>query len=189
MKPLVLLAVVVTAAVSTTRAGADEPQNAIYAEAGGAGLAYSFGYERVIDPKITIRVGYSYFSLGGICGYSGCWFLHGNPTEGDNPSANLMLLPVTASWIALRHKQHALEVGGGVTFALANDMGYDRSGLAGGGYGTLFAGYRFSPTAHPGFQFRIGAMALVMAGFKMSDGDPVRYPINPSGYMSLGAAF
>lgn len=172
-------------------AAAAEPPlapNAVYVEGFGAGLTYSFNYERLVGPDAAVRVGFSYDSLGGVCGYStGCAWIGGSPSALDSPSANLVMIPLTASYLGIRHGHHVLEVGAGATLAYADRV--RRMATATGGFLVGFAGYRYQPSRR-GVQFRIGASLYVGPGFDRyisQDGLPL--PIAAWGYTSVGFAF
>ena len=170
--------------------------NSLYAEGFGPALTYSFNYERLVTDDVGIRVGFGYDSLGGVCGlketYSreGCAFIHGAPNGQNSPSAELVIVPLTASYVAIRARRHALELGGGVSLAYAYDTGSTRSTSAIGAFSSVFVGYRYHPVGNAGFQFRIGA--IVMAGNGMGFGlteHADSFGFLPWAYLSLGASF
>jgi hypothetical protein len=163
----------------------EEPKpapNSVFAEGLGAGLAYSINYERRVIDDLGIRVGFSYLSVSATAGAA-------------ESSGAFVTFPVTVSYLGVRGGKHALEVGGGGTLAYAAVSGsaFASSSSEGvGGYGTLFLGYRLHPVDRAGFQFRIGAMALIGPGLNVF-GDTVEerqgVGVLPWGYISFGAGF
>lgn len=184
------LVLVLALAPSAAAAPGDPPlaRNAVYVEGFGAGLTYSIDYERLVSPVASVRLGWGYDSLGGVCGYgAGCAWLAGSPSAENSPSANLTMIPVTASYLGLRRGHHVLELGGGVTLAVADHV--RGMAIATGGFAVAFAGYRYQPSCR-GVQFRIGASLYVGPGFgRYLGGDPLPLPVFPWGYTSVGFAF
>ncbi|HVK66695.1 MAG TPA: hypothetical protein VM694_19560 [Polyangium sp.] len=164
----------------------DKPApNSIYAEGLGAGLWYSINYERRVIDDLGVRVGFSYISIGATVS---------SGSSSTSASASLLTFPITASYLGVRSGKHALEVGGGVsvTYATAqasNSFGASASGSGIGAYGNLMVGYRLHPVDGAGFQFRVGAMALVGPGFNVFGDDPTAVGVLPFGYISFGAGF
>ncbi|WP_211365654.1 hypothetical protein [Polyangium fumosum] len=166
----------------------DKPApNSIYAEGLGAGLWYSVNYERRVIDDLGVRVGFSYISIGATVSSGGA---------SSSASASLLTFPITASYLGVRSGKHALEAGGGVsiTYATAqasNSFGASASGSGIGAYGNLMVGYRLHPVDGAGFQFRVGAMALIGPGFNVlgDDPDPAAVGVLPFGYISFGAGF
>ncbi|MDI3291975.1 hypothetical protein [Polyangium sp. 15x6] len=164
----------------------DKPApNSIYAEGLGAGLWYSLNYERRVIDDLGVRVGISYISIGATVSAG---------SSSSSASASLLTFPITASYLGVRSGKHALEVGGGVsvTYASAqasNSFGASASGSGIGAYGSAMVGYRLHPVDGAGFQFRVGAMALIGPGFNVFGDDPTAFGVLPFGYISLGAGF
>lgn len=159
--------------------------NSIYAEGLGAGLWYSLNYERRVIDDLGVRVGLSYISLGASVSTG---------SGSASASASLLTFPITASYLGVRSGKHALEVGGGasITYATAsasNSFGSSASGSGVGAFGTLMVGYRLHPVGKAGFQFRIGAMALMGKGFNVFGDNAADFGVMPFGYLSLGASF
>lgn len=155
-------------------------KNSIFAEGLGAGLAYSFNYERMVIDDLGVRAGFSYLSASASAG-------------GSSASSTLLTFPITASYVGVRSGKHALELGGGATLAhssgSASSLGQSASGSGMTAYGTAMVGYRLHPVDHAGFQFRVGAMALLGKGLGLSDPDPEAFSVLPWGYLSMGASF
>jgi hypothetical protein len=161
-------------------------QNAVYVEGFGAGLTYSLDYERRVRPALAVRIGVSYDSLGGVCGYgSGCGWIQTSPSAQDSPSSNLVMIPLTMSYLGIHRGRHILELGGGATFAYAD--GVRRMAVETGGFLVGFAGYRYQPT-RCGFQFRIGASLYLGRGIGRLLGEP-SLPLFAWGYTSVGYGF
>ncbi|MRG94592.1 hypothetical protein [Polyangium spumosum] len=164
----------------------DKPApNSVYAEGLGAGLWYSLNYERRVIDDLGVRVGISYISIGASIDTG---------AGSSSASASLLTFPITASYLGLRSGKHALEAGGGVsiTYATAqasNSFGSSASGSGVGAYGTAMVGYRLHPVDGAGFQFRVGAMALIGPGFNVFGDDPTAVGVLPFGYISFGAGF
>lgn len=159
----------------------DPAPNAIFIEGLGAGLAYSINYERHVVPELAVRLGFSYLSVSA------------SASSGDTSaeaSSAYLTFPITAAYVGLR----GLEVGGGVTLAYASGsastVGASASGSGIAPLGTLAIGYRLHPRGRAGFQFRVGAMALVGKGLSLSsDASPDDIGILPWLYISFGAGF
>lgn len=177
----------VDAAAPQAAAPRTEPklaENTIYAEGLGAGLAYSLNYERMVAESVGVRAGFSYMSFGA------------SATVGDqttSASATFMTFPITASYVGVRSGKHALELGGGATLmsasGTASGIGASSSGSGFGALGTAMVGYRIHPVEGAGFNFRVGAMALMGKGVSLSAGDPTAFGMIPWFYLSLGASF
>jgi len=154
-------------------------QNTIYAEGLGAGLAYSLNYERRVIDELGLRAGFSYLSVSATAGSA-------------SSSSTYTTFPLTVSYLGLHSRKATFEVGGGMTLAYASGsasaLGATTSGSGMTPYGTAFVGYRLHPVGG-GFNFRIGAMALVGKGLSLSSNDPSKIGILPWGYISFGASF
>jgi hypothetical protein len=172
-------------------AKSDEPDpktlpaaNSVFAEGLGAGLWYSINYERRIIPDVGVRVGFSYVSYG--ASISG-------PGTSASASVSALTFPITASYLGIRGGKHALELGGGASLsyvtgsAASGGVGASASGLT--AFGTLMVGYRLHPVGGAGFQFRIGAMALMGKGFNVFGDNIADFGVMPFGYISFGAGF
>jgi hypothetical protein len=165
--------------------GGDHPApNSIYLEGLGAGLAYSVNYERMVSDDVGVRLGFSYMSFGGSATAGG---------QTSSASATFVTIPITASYTGIRAGSSALELGGGTTIAYASGsasgVGASASGSGMMPYGVVMVGYRLHPLGHPGFQFRVGAMAIIGEGLGLSNPDPSSIGVLPWGYLSLGASF
>jgi hypothetical protein len=158
--------------------------NSIYIEGLGAGLAYSLNYERMVIDDLAVRVGISYLSIGASATTS---------AGTTSASASLITVPITASYTGIRSGKHALELGAGTTLAFASGSasGFGVNSSASGmmPFGDLIVGYRIHPINHAGFNFRVGAMALIGKGLSLSTGDPEAIGVLPWLYVSLGASF
>ena len=160
-------------------------ENSIYAEGLGAGLAYSLNYERLVADEVAVRAGFSYMSFGASVS---------SGTETASASATFMTFPITASYLGVRSGKHALELGGGTTLmsasGSASGIGASSSGSGFGALGTAMVGYRIHPVEGAGFNFRVGAMALMGKGVSLSStSDPAGFGVIPWFYLSLGASF
>lgn len=160
--------------------------NSIYAEGLGAGLAYSLNYERLVIDDLAVRAGFSYMSFGASATSSN--------GQTASASATFMTFPITASYLGVRSGKHALELGGGATImsasGSASGIGASSSGSGMGALGTAMVGYRIHPLEGAGFNFRIGAMALMGNGVSLSAAnDPTAFGMIPWFYLSLGASF
>lgn len=158
--------------------------NSIYLEGLGAGILYSVNYERMVIDELGVRLGFGYTSVGGSVS-------SGSMTT--SASASLLMIPITASYLGIRSGKHALELGGGTTIAYASGsasgIGASASGAGVLPYGIAMVGYRLHPVDHAGFQFRVGAMAVVGQGLALSNPNPSSLGVLPWGYLSLGASF
>jgi hypothetical protein len=158
--------------------------NSIYLEGLGAGLAYSLNYERMVVDDVGVRVGFSYLSFGASATTS---------AGTTSSSASFITVPITASYIGLRGRKSSLELGGGMSLnyasGSASGLGASASGSGVAPLGVAMVGYRLHPVDGPGFQFRVGLMALVGNGLGFSNPDPTKVGVLPWGYLSLGASF
>jgi len=174
------------AAPAPAKPPADEPApNTIYLEGLGAGLAYSLNYERMVVPDVGVRIGFSYLSFGATASDG-----LGNSESATGTYINI---PITASYTGVRSGKHALELGAGTTlsFASGSASGFGMSTSASGltPIGDLIVGYRIHPINGAGFNFRVGAMALIGKGLSLSANNPGSVGILPWLYLSLGASF
>jgi hypothetical protein len=161
-------------------------ENSIFIEGLGAGGLYSLNYERMVADEVAVRAGFSYLSIG--------MSASGSNGQTSGASATLMTFPLTASYLGVRSGKHALELGGGATLisasGTASGTGVSASGSGFGALGTAMVGYAIHPVEGAGFNFRIGAMALMGKGVSLSSGsDPTAFGFAPWGYLSLGASF
>jgi hypothetical protein len=164
---------------------ADQPApNSIYAEGLGAGLAYSLNYERLVVRDLGVRAGFGYWGVGASATVDG---------QTTGASASFLTIPVTVSYLGVRSGKHSLELGGGATLintsGSGSGFGVSASDSALTALGTAMVGYRLHPVGNAGFQFRVGAMALVGKGLGLSATDPEKMGVLPWLYLSLGASF
>ena len=164
---------------------ADQPApNSIYAEGLGAGLAYSLNYERLVVRDLGVRAGFGYWGVGASATVNG---------QTTGASASFLTIPVTVSYLGVRSGKHSLELGGGATLintsGSGSGFGVSASESAMTALGTAMVGYRLHPVGNAGFQFRVGAMALVGKGLGLSATDPEKLGVLPWLYLSLGASF
>jgi len=138
----------------------------------------------VID-DVGVRVGFSYMSFGASAT---------DTTTGQtsNASATFITVPITASYIGVRSGSSSLELGGGMTITYAggsaSGVGVSASGSGMLPLGVAMVGYRLHPVDHPGFQLRVGLMALAGEGLGFSN-NAGNFGVIPWGYLSLGASF
>jgi hypothetical protein len=158
--------------------------NSIYLEGLGAGLAYSLNYERMIVDDFAVRVGFGYLSIGASAT---------SASGSASASASFLSVPLIASYTGVRSGKHALELGAGTTLifasASASGFGMNSSGSGMAPLGDLLVGYRIHPVNGAGFNFRIGAMALIGQGLSFSSGNADSLGVLPWFYLSLGASF
>ena len=159
-------------------------ENSIYIEGLGAGLFYSLNYERLVVEQLAVRIGFSYTSWGASATAG---------SSSSSASSTYLTFPITASYIGVRGGKHSLELGGGMTLVYASGSasagGVSATGSGAAPLGILMVGYRLHPIGRAGFQFRVGAMALIGQGLSLSDPDPDALGMLPWAYMSLGASF
>lgn len=155
-------------------------KNAIFLEGLGPGLLYSANYERLVIDELAVRVGFSYLSMSASASSGG--------TTAE-ASASFFTIPVTATYVGLR----GLEAGGGMTLLHTSGSGSSVGvSASGSGFAPLFTalvGYRLHPTGGAGFQFRVGAMAMMGEGLSLSSDNPGGFGVLPWLYLSLGAGF
>jgi len=155
----------------------------VFAELAGSGLAYSVNYEHRFLDMFGVRAGLSYFGVG----------------VGDS-AFRALWVPVGLSYLGVRSGKHGLDAGLGVTiYAPFVSVAGAGSAAAVFPMGWVNVGYRYHPLeGHPGFNFRVGAMAFVGAavttsglGFNLSPGTltPLSTVLLPWGYVSFGASF
>ncbi len=155
--------------------------NTLYAEGFGAGLLYSLNYERIVArDQLGLRVGVETLSFS-------------SSSSDVSARARIVIVPLTASYLGIRSGSHVLELGGGasVMYATASAQGFGTTASASGvtPLGVAMAGYRYHPLDDGGFNFRVGAMALVGRGLGSSDGQSDRIGVAPWFYLSAGASF
>jgi hypothetical protein len=155
-------------------------KNAVFLEGLGPGLLYSVNYERLVIPELAVRLGFSYLSMSA------------SATSGGTTataSASFFTIPITATYVGLR----GLEVGGGMTLFHASgsgsSVGVSASGSGFAPLGTLLVGYRLHPDNGVGFQFRVGAMAMMGEGLSLSTDNPGGFGVLPWLYLSAGVGF
>jgi hypothetical protein len=68
-------------------------------------------------------------------------------------------------------------------------IGASASGSGFSPLGTALVGYRLHPRGHAGFQFRVGAMAMMGQGLSLSASNPGSFGVLPWLYLSAGAGF
>jgi hypothetical protein len=156
-------------------------QNTVYAEGMGAGLLYSLNYERRVIDELGVRAGFGYWTVDASAGSA-------------SSKASYLTIPLTVSYLGLHSRRATFEVGGGMTLlytsAAASGFGAAADGSGITPLGTAFVGYRLHPVGG-GFNFRIGAMALIGKGLSLSTdpADADKVGVLPWLYMSLGASF
>ena len=156
------------------------PQNSIHVEGLGAGVLFSFNYERLLPKDLAVRVGFAYIGMGGT---------ETDPDTGTTVDVNVGLfsIPITVSWLGLRSSNnvHMLELGLGATVVGLTASASVDIPLAGSLFGAgatatalphFVVGYRLQAGA---FQFRTGFTPLINP-----DGGVVPLP-----HMSFGASF
>jgi hypothetical protein len=151
-------------------------RNSVFFEGLGAGLFYSFNYERLVIPDLAVRLGVGILTVNKIF---------------DEGRVFIATIPLTLSYLGLGSARHMFEVGGGLTVVIAGDAtsGIFESGDGGvGAMGVLFAGYRLHPTGRPGFLFRAGLQAIVARGLGVS-GTADSIGVLPWPYISGGLSF
>ena len=147
-------------------------RNAVYAELGGAGLAYSVGYERHFGAQRAFVAR---------AGVSAVWLVEANTRE----QLRLQALPVGFSWLYGR-RAHRLELGLGLTAAFAQSNLDTREGSL-DTYSFLAAvatvGYRYQPLSSRWFA-RV-ALTPLYGGARFD-------PLSTGGFMpwlSLGGGY
>jgi hypothetical protein len=139
----------------------------------------------MVADEVAVRAGFSYMSFGASVSSGG---------QTSSASASIMTFPITASYVGVRSGKHALELGGGTTLmsasGSASGIGASSSGSGFGALGNAMVGYRIHPVDGAGFNFRVGAMALMGKGVSLSNtADPAAFGMIPWFYLSLGASF
>jgi hypothetical protein len=174
--------------------GYEQPQNvrapnSIYAEGLGAGLFYSINYERLLTEDIGLRGGFGYLSETARAQSINA---NGTTTVSESASASILTIPVTVSYIGVRGRTSALEVGGGATFVhfsgSTSGFGANSTGASSTAFGIAMVGYRLHPVDGAGFQLRVGGMVVAGKGLSLS-GDGTAFGAIPWLYLSLGASF
>jgi hypothetical protein len=143
-------------AVVTAQEGAAEPRphSAVYAELLGQGLLYSLNYEYLLSNHVSLRAGFTSWSLPTFP------FLPGNMTFTG--------FPLMVNYLAGEGSNH-LELGVGIipgTVSFTGEETFFGSNISGSktvviGTGTF--GYRLQPP-EGGFIFRIGLVPLIGSG-------------------------
>jgi hypothetical protein len=155
-------------------------KNGVFLEGLGPGLLYSINYERLVTDDLAVRLGFSYWSVTATASSGG---------TSASASASFFTVPVTATYVGLR----GLEAGGGMTLlhtsGTGSTIGASASGSGFAPLGVALVGYRLHPVGGPGFQFRVGGMAMMGKGLSLSASDPTAFGVLPWLYLSAGAGF
>ena len=142
----------------------------------GAGLAYTFNYERVLMYGIAARIGIGYWAVKVTAGTA-------------TAKASYLTVPIAVNYIGISRGPHGLEVGAGATLfyvsAAGSSMGTSASAAGMTAWGNFNIGYRFHPR-RMGFQFRIGFQLLYAPGLGFSNDNPAAFGVLPWGYISVG---
>lgn len=158
--------------------------NSVNVEGLGAGLIYSFNYERLVMEDLGVRVGLSYMSFSASATSS---------SGTSSASASFMTFPIEVSYLGVGSKHHMLEAGGGFSLLYASGsasgVGYSASGSGMGVLPNLLIGYRLHPVDGAGFQFRVGMMVFIGKGMGLDVNDPDKIGFLTWPYLSLGASF
>jgi hypothetical protein len=158
--------------------------NSVYAEGLGAGLLYSINYERLVTEDIGVRAGFGYWSVSSSASSGGTT---------ATSSASALTIPITVSYLGVRGRKSALEVGGGLTVlhlsGSSSGFGVSSNGSDTSALGVAMIGYRLHPVDGAGFQFRVGGMVLGAKGLGFSATNPDSFGFLPWLYLSLGASF
>jgi hypothetical protein len=158
--------------------------NSVYAEGLGAGLLYSINYERLVTEDIGVRAGFGYWSVSSSASSGGTT---------ATSSASALTIPITVSYLGVRGRKSALEVGGGLTVlhlsGQSSGFGVSSNGSDTTALGVAMIGYRLHPVEGAGFQFRVGGMVLGAKGLGFSSTNPDSFGFLPWLYLSLGASF
>ena len=171
----------VSAAVEAEESEDTRPaQNGLFLEGLGPGILYSVNYERLVIDDMAVRVGFSYWSVSASVS---------SGSSSAEASASFFTLPVTVTYVGVR----GLEVGGGMTLMHASGAGSTVGASASGSgfapLGTALVGYRSHPVGGAGFQFRVGAMAMMGEGLSLSSDNIGGFGVLPWLYLSAGAGF
>ena len=148
-----------TIAVMTLSSAFGQDKNTIYSEAGGAGLLYSFNYERNITDKITARIGWSAVPV---------------TAEGSDEGMSITSIPIMANYL-LGGGNHKLAFSGGISM-ISLDAETDFGGLSlasttatvfGGGYRyhRLTGGFFFNLSGYLINLGEIGSLPTAGLGF------------------------
>lgn len=142
MRTAIVLAILLATPTAAFAEAAEEREanNAVYFEALGSGVFFTFNYERFLG-DFGIRVG-----------------------AGAFPPA-LFAVPLTVSYLGFRSGSHCLDLGGGGVLGggpLADSLFSGGRGAVGVA-GTAIVGYRYAPL-HKDFMFRVAFTPLLGAG-------------------------
>jgi hypothetical protein len=134
-------------------------RNTLYVELLGSGALYSLNYERFFTDDISARVGAMYLGLDASSV---------STTGVASASANLLVVPVTVSYLGLSSGAHAFELGAGVDIVYFSASAKDSTGTSAFGSGsgvggTAIIGYRYAPK-NGGFNFRAALTPLFGQG-------------------------
>jgi hypothetical protein len=169
-------------------AGETLAKNSVFFEALGAGILYSVNYERMVLDELSVRVGFGYLPDAGSSDPS---------SQTPASTTSWTFIPMTVSYVGIRARRSALELGGGATLLFRNDSDIDSRGdVVSSGASVVplalaMVGYRNQPVDRSGFMFRVGVQAIVAPRSFLSG--PLPAPLNlsvlPWPYLSLGASF
>ncbi|HEY2291853.1 MAG TPA: hypothetical protein VGM86_14225 [Thermoanaerobaculia bacterium] len=147
-------------------AQADSPHasNAVFLELLGNGGVVSLNYERLVNDRLALRVGY------------GTW--KDNALFGPSNEQQASSMPVSASYL-FGPGERKLEIGGGITFGHRESLDGTKSSFRSL---TAIVGYRTQPAGR-GYLFRAG-----VTPFYSLDSGSAAYP-NPGFSFSAGVSF
>lgn len=135
--------------------------NSIYLEALGNGILYSVNYDRLFTENVGGRIGIMYLSSFDIIFTS---------------EENVLLVPIMVNYFT--GNKHKLELGAGIVYAHADNIGIFGIGSGEGGSGiasTATIGYRYQ-NPNGGFLFRVGFTPFLgKDGFEASGGISLGY--------------
>lgn len=151
--------------------GERKAKNLVYLELLGSGLLYSVNYERMLSDDLSVRAGFSYWSMS---------LSASNASDRASAKVEVVTVPLLFNYF-VGGRDHKLELGAGAVAMYASASASSGSSrISGEGVGIAGAGvvgYRYSP-ADGGFVFRAGFTPLVGKG-----------GVLPWGGVSLGGTF
>jgi hypothetical protein len=162
-------------------------KNSVFFEAFGAAVFYSVNYERMVLDDLSVRVGFGFLPDA-----------ESSDASSNTPASTTSwtFLPVTVSYVGIRARRNALELGGGATLLFKNESDSRGGPAASSGVSVIpmaiaMVGYRNQPVDQSGFMFRVGVEAILAPRTFL--GGAFRAPLDldylPWPYLSLGASF
>jgi hypothetical protein len=162
-------------------------KNSVFFEAFGAAIFYSVNYERMVLDDLGVRVGLGFLPDA-----------ESSDASSNTPASTTSwtFIPMTVSYVGIRARRDALELGGGATLLFKNESDSRGGPVASSGVSVIpmaiaMVGYRNQPVNQSGFMFRIGVQVVAAPRSFLggAPSGPLNLGVLPWPYLSVGASF